>query len=288
MRRTFALSGALLHAALTALGAPAAETAPARKVLVVCAPGYPGSTGEAQPTMDVFAAAAAQAAGWKTDALGAVYYESFETGVEALKQNDAALTLVTLPVFLEEEKILGLKARLQAVPAGGSAGETWSLAAKKGAVHAAADLDGWQILGGAGYSQQFVRGPALGGWGALPASVRILFTPAPLVPLRRAAAGEKVAVLLDSEAAKALPTLPFAGDLEIVAKSPAWPGTLLCTVGNRLPVPEADRFVKGLGRLPQMPEGTAALQAIRLERFEPVDAGALDKARQAFAQAAKK
>jgi hypothetical protein len=271
------------HPALAA--APAA--APARKVLVVCAPGYPGSTSEAQPTMDVFAAAAAQAAGWKTDQLGAVYYESFETGVAALKEEDAALALVTLPVFLEEETGLGLKPRLQAVPVGGAAAETWSLAARKGAVHGPADLDGWQIVGGAGDSATFVRGPALGAWGALPASTRILFAPAPLLALRRAAAGEKVAVLLDSEGAKALPTLPFAGDLEIVTTSPAWPGSLLCTVGDRLPPKEADRFLKGLGRLPQIPAGPAALQAIRLQRFETPDAGALDKARQAFAQAAK-
>lgn len=238
--------------------------------------------------MDVFAAAAAKAAGWKTDEFGAIYYEAFETGVAALTQKDAALALVTLPVFLEKEATLGLKARLQAVPTGAAATETWSLAAKKGAVHGPADLDGWQIVGGAGYSPAFVRGPALGAWGVLPASARILFAPAPLQALRRAAAGEKVAVLLDSAGAKALPTLPFAAGLEIVAKSPAWPGSLLCTVGDRLPPKEADRFVKALGHLPQTPEGPAALQAIRLQGFEPPDSAALDLARQSFAQASRK
>jgi hypothetical protein len=96
-----------------------------------------------------------------------------------------------------------------------------------------------------------------------------------------------VAVLLDSEGVKALPTLPFAADLEIVTKSPAWPGSLLCTVGDRLPPKEVDRFVKALGRLPQTPQGPAALQAIRMERFEPPDTAALDKARQSFAQSAR-
>jgi hypothetical protein len=293
-RLRFTLVAGLAFAAMDRLesapaGAASVGAAPAaRKILVVCAPGYPGSTAEAQPTMDVFAAAAAQTAGLKTDEFGAVYYEAFETGVARLKDKDAALALVTLPVFLEEETVLGLKPRLQAVPQGGAAAETWSLATKKGAVHAAADLDGFEIVGGAGYSPAFVRGPMLGAWGALPASARILFAPAPLQALRRAAAGEKVAVLLDSEGTKALPTLPFAADLEIVAKSPAWPGSLMCTVGDRLPPKEADRFVKALGRLPQTPEGPAALQAIRLQRFEPPDNAALDRARQSFAQASRK
>jgi hypothetical protein len=256
----------------------------ARKVLVVCAPGYPGSTAEAQPTMDVFAAAAAKTAGWKTDELGAVYYEALETGVAALQAKDATLALVTLPVFLEEETVLGLKPRLESVPQGGTADDAWSLVAKKGTVHGPGDLAGFEISSGAGYAPVFVRA-ALGSWGALPAAVRVLFAPAPLLALRRAAAGEKVAALLDSEAAKALPTLPFAGDLEIVTKSPAWPGSLLCTVGDRLPPKEADRFVKALVTLPQTPEGPAALQAIRVDRFEPVDGAGLDRARQAFAQA---
>jgi hypothetical protein len=45
--------------------------------------------------------------------------------------------------------------------------------------------------------------------------------------------------------------------------------------------------VKALGRLPQTPQGPAALQAIRMERFEPPDTAALDKARQSFAQSAR-
>src|SRR6059036_784782 len=42
------------------------------RTLVVCAPGYPGTTEEAQPTMDAFARAAEAAAGWPAGSLHAV------------------------------------------------------------------------------------------------------------------------------------------------------------------------------------------------------------------------
>ena len=67
--------------------------------VVVCAPGYPGSTAEAQPAMDGLAAAITAAAGWDTAAVRAVYFETEEGGVASLQSPDVALMLVTLPFF---------------------------------------------------------------------------------------------------------------------------------------------------------------------------------------------
>ncbi len=82
-----------------------------------------------------------------------------------------------------------------------------------------ADLAGYEILSLAGYAPRFVRGPALGEWGALPRGVTITFSPAVLTGLRKASGGAKVAVLLDSAQAAALPTLPYAAKLKVVARS---------------------------------------------------------------------
>ena len=92
---------------LTALPSVASDTAPAI-TLVVCAPGYPGNTEQAQPVMDDLAAQLARGAGWEAGRLGAVYHRKLEAGVERLSRDDAAVVLVPLPFFLEYREELGL------------------------------------------------------------------------------------------------------------------------------------------------------------------------------------
>jgi len=268
---------------LTAVAA--AAPAAAATTLVACAPGYPGTTMEAQAAMDAFAASTARAAGLEPDDLAAVYHETLQGGVDRLGRSDAGLAMVTLPFFLQEGARLRLSPRLQvAVDPGGS--ETWSLVAKKGLVRSPVDLEGWEILGSVGYSPAFVRGTILGKWGAIPASARITFAPAALSALRRAATGEKTGVILDAAGAAALPTLPFAPDLEVVARSAALPASVVCTVADRLAAPDADRLVQGLLRLNRSTEGAAALKTMRVLRLEPLDKAALESARLAFDRAA--
>jgi len=273
-------------------GAPGSPAAPASapasakpRVLVACAPGYPGNTTEAQSTMDAFARVVGAAAGWPEGRLGAVYHESLAGGVARLREGDAVLALVTLPLFLQEGRRLGLTPRLQAVPESGVS-EVFSLVARRGAVTTAASLDGWEVTGNVGYAPAFVRGPILASWGTLPPTTRITFSPAVLSALRRAAAGEKLAVILDAAATAALPTLPFASELEVVTGSRPLPASLLCTIGKRLPPRDADAVVVALQRLAESPSGAEALRSIRLSRFQPIDTKELEASRQAYASAA--
>jgi hypothetical protein len=256
----------------------------APRTMVVCAPGYPGTTATAQPTMDAFARDAAAAAGWPPGSLRAVYHEAAAGGLRRLAETDAVLALVSLPFFLQHETELGLAPRLQVLQATGAAG-TWGLAARRGRVTSPAALAGFEIAGVAGYSPEFVRGPVLSGFGPLPATARITFTPNVLSALRRAAAGEPIAVVVDAAQAAAMTSLPFGGDLEIVARSPAMPETLLCLVGTRLPATDADALIRGLLRLHTQSDWIATLASLRMTRFEPTAAAAIDAARKAFAAA---
>jgi len=271
----------LLALALTLL--PLAGAA-APRVLVICAPGYPGTTAQAKPVMDAFAAAAERAAGWPAGSLRAVYHEKMEPGLARLAQDDAALALVPLPFYLQHAQALKLVPRLQVVRASG-ASETWSLVAKKGAVRSAASLAGWEISGSPGYAPAFVRGPVLGAWGALPPSATLKFAPAILSALRRAAAGENVAVLVDSAQSSALASLPFAADLETVHRAKPLPGTLLCSVGDRGKGPGIEALLKALPTLNEKPEGEEVLKTMQMVRFERADLGAIEAARKAFAAA---
>jgi hypothetical protein len=254
---------------------------------VAVAPGYPGTTAEAQASMDAFAAALAVQAGWPPGSVVAAYYEKEGPGLERLARPDAGLAMVALPLFLQQADALKLEPRLVAAQKGAGPTEVWALVAKKGRLTSPAALAGWQVNSIAGYAPAFVKGPALGGWGPIPASVKIVQNSQVLSSLRKATAGEDVAVLLDGTQAAALPTLPFAGELEVVARSAPLPSGVLVTVGKRLTPDRWKALDAALRKLGDTPEGKGALEAIRLQGFFPLDASTMAAARKAYGAAAK-
>lgn len=253
-----------------------AATAVAPRTLVVCAPGYPGDTGEAQPTMDTFARLVEKAAKWKRDSLAAVYYATEAEGEERLRRPDAALALVTTPFFHAHRKELHLEPRLRVVGET-RANETWSLVAKRGAIATPAALAGFEVTGIPGFAPDFVRGAILGDWGALPEGVRITFTSRVASALIRAASGEKLAVLLDAEQAAALSAGPRGAELEVVHASPPLPGSLLCTVEAR-GGKDVTALLAALPRLHETNEGREILGVMHVARFEPVERAQLETA----------
>ena len=277
--------GRIVAGLAVALSLSAAHADAPRATIVVCAPGSPGTTEEAQGAMDAFAAAVAGRAGLPVAALGATYAATEDAGVARLRAKDAAVAMVSLPFFLKHEKDLALRPELEPVQQGAAATERWSLVARKGRVASAAALDGFTILSSAGFAPAFVRGPALGAFGKLPRSVKIVQSAAVLSGLRRAAAGEPVAILLDGAQAAALPTLPFAADLEVVARSPELPSGVIATVDRRLAPARWTKIAAALRDLPSAPAGAEALAGIRMARFVPLDAKALAAARSAYAEA---
>jgi hypothetical protein len=253
--------------------------------LVVCAPGYPGSTAEAQSAMDAFAAAIASGAGWKPGELRAVYFETEQPAVDRLAAPDAAVALTALPFWLKHRAALRLTPQMQVVEEGGAAAEAWTLVAPAGAVTGPSSLAGFELVTIAGYAPRFVRGPALGPWGELPADVRIVSSNNVLSAMRRASQGNKVAVLLDRASAAAVPTLPFAAKLQVVTTSAPMPVAVLSVAGDRVPAARLKAFLKGLASLDTTPAGKQALAGVRLARFVPADQAALTKARDLFDRA---
>jgi hypothetical protein len=251
--------------------------------LVAWAPGYPGTTEQAQPSMDEFAAGVAGAAGWDAGAFRAAYYPGVEQGRERV-MDDAALALVPLPVYLEYGESLGLHPLLRVIQEGGDE-ETWSLVARKGAVGSPADLSGWTIRSLAGFSPRFVR-TALASWGTLPGDTEIGFDARVLSVLRKAAAGEDVAALLDRAQSAALPRLPFAADLEIVATSAPMVSSVLCEVGDRLPSARREPLIESLLSLESSAAGAEVLTTIRVVRFARLDTEALAGVRRTWGDAA--
>ena len=250
----------------------------AAATLVVCAPGYPGTSGEAQPAMDALARALAAEAHLPTASLSAVYEENEAAGVRRLRQQDASLVLSTLPFHLAHQQELGLVPRLSAVPRGADALERWTLVAAKG--HPAS-LDGYAVHSTAGYSNAFVHAAAP----SLPPNVEITAVTAVLSSLRRAANGDKVAVLLDGTQTAALEKLPFASSLAVVEMSPPMPVAIVSTVRKRIDGRRWKALDAAFRRLAANPAAGQALEGVRMSAFVPLDQTALARARKAFRSA---
>jgi hypothetical protein len=81
------------------------------------------------------------------------------------------------------------------------------------------------------------------------------------------ASGEQVVVLLDQTQAAALPTLPFASDLQAVMQSPEVPVAIIAVVDNRLPAARARSFQAGLLKMGQGTGGADTLGSLKLQGF---------------------
>jgi hypothetical protein len=234
--------------------------------LVFCAPGYPGGAGDAQPLVDQFATAAAAASGWPAGTLAAVYDPTEEGGLAKLKQADAVVAFVPYPFYVVHAAELHLKPLVQADVADVGPEQRWTLVAKSGRVTGPESTAGFKLLSVAGYAPDFVRHSALKGW-ALPADVKIEATGQVLSALRRAAAGEAVAVLLDQTQAAALPTLPFAAELKAVTQSPPLPVAIVAVVGSRVTADRARTLQSGLLKMGHGVGGADSLAPLRLRGF---------------------
>src|SRR5437868_14961119 len=144
-----------------------------------------------------------------------------------LAQPESSLLLATLPFYLVHEQEVRLVARLSAMPQGSETLERWTLVTGK---DHPPSLEGYTVESSAGYSKRFVRAMAP----QLLGRVEIQQTSAVLSALKRAANGEKVAVLLDGSPAAALAEPPFARSLAGLQTSPPEPAPPGATVRQRI------------------------------------------------------
>jgi ABC-type phosphate/phosphonate transport system substrate-binding protein len=161
------------------------------------------------------------------------------------------------------------------VPHGGEAVERWTLVTGK---DHPASLEGYTVQSSAGYSKRFVRAAAP----ELARQVEIRAGTAVLSALRRAADGDKVAVLLDGAQGAALAKLPFASQLAVIATSPPMPVAVVATIGKRMDEGRWKALEPAFRGLADDPAAREALDGVRMAGFVPLDQGALAAARTAW------
>jgi hypothetical protein len=178
------------------------------------------------------------------------------------------LAFVPYPFFVEHAAQLHLTPLVQADVADVGPQQRWTLVAKTGRVTGPASMAGFTILSAAGYAPDFVRHSALAGW-ALPADVKIEATGQILSALRRVAAGESIAVLLDQTQAAALPSLPFASEIKPVTQSAELPIAFITVVNSRVTAARAQALQAALLKMGHDAAGPDTLGPLKLRGFVP-------------------
>jgi hypothetical protein len=240
--------------------------AAAASLLVFCAPGYPGTSGDAQPLVDEFATTLGAAAGWPAGTLTAVYDASESSDLTRLAAPEAALAFVPYPFFVQHGSALHLVPLAQADVQPSGVQQRWTLVMQKGRAPAPAGLAGLTIISTAGYAPDFVRA-VLHNIAALPPTTPITATGQVLSALRRAGNGEPLAVLLDQEQTRAVGSLPFGGNLQLAGTSAPVPVALIVIVNGRIPPARTQPLQQALLHLSGSPAGTATLNRLRLNGF---------------------
>ncbi|HEY4339287.1 MAG TPA: hypothetical protein VGM97_05030 [Steroidobacteraceae bacterium] len=242
--------------------------AAAASLLVFCAPGYPGTSADAQPLVGEFATALGAAAGWPAGSLTAVYDPSDKSDLARLAAPEAALAFVPYPFYVQHGAQLHLLPLVQADVAPAGLQQRWTLVLHKGHAPPPAGLAGLTVISTAGYAPAFVR-EVLHNPAALSADTSITATAQVLSALRRAANADPLAVLLDQEQAAALASLPFAANLESFGPSQPVPVALIVIVDGRLPKARAQELSQALLHMSGTPQGAATLNRLKLNGFAP-------------------
>lgn len=222
MKMTLFLSLFLVSVTLTARPADAAE-----KRVLLCFPGGPGNTADAQPIVDKFLTKLAELAGW--DKASGTYFNDMSACKKAFGSAPGPqVMMVPLDVYLASRGQWKLTpvATLKNEEASGR----FHLVAKSGTT--LADLKGKRVLTGLRASGRFLSKVAFDGKVDVETHFTLTRKRSGFGAVKRVARGRAEAAILDDNQYRALKDLPFAKDLSAVLSGPELPGAIVAGVGS--------------------------------------------------------
>ncbi len=209
---------------MCALLVGAAEASATTKVLL-CFPGGPGSTADAQPIVDRFLAKVSTLAGW-SGAAGA-YHNHLGKCATQFAADKPSVVIVPLHLYLAKRAAWNLSpvSTLQNKETSGQ----YHLVAKKGAT--LDSLKGQKLVTGLKADPAFFSKVAFAG--KVDFASHFEFSPqrSALRAIKNVAKGKAAAVLLDDVQQRSLEGLPMAKELATLISGEKLPGAIVATVG---------------------------------------------------------
>ncbi len=226
MNKTIAI---LISAALLVLGV-SMPVAAGGKDMLLCLPGFPGTTAQAQPYIDKMLRHLEKKLGIEAGSMNGVFISDEVKSVSELKQTRPGLALVGPSVLASQHKAMKMKV-IGKLIINGKSEEAYSLVTKKGGPSDVASLAGKTVSGTVVNDPKFVANVLLDK--KVPADKMVLVSQRrPLKSLRDVARGKVDAAIVDSSVVAHMKELDFASDLQVIHTSKPVPAPAIVVMGE--------------------------------------------------------
>lgn len=231
------------------------------KRILLCFPGGPGSTADAQPVVDRFLGKIAGLAGW--DSATGAYYNDMSACAAEMKKGAADVVIVPLDIYLKERAAWKL-APIATLENKETSGQ-YHLIAKEGAT--LASLKGKKLVTGLKCDEAFLGKVAFAGKLST-SDYAFERERSPLRAIKNVAKGQADAAILDDNQKRALEGKPMGEGIVVVVSGPELPGAIVAGAGT-VPSGLSDALAK------VCQDSADLCNEMRIKGFGKVDAGRL-------------
>jgi ABC-type phosphate/phosphonate transport system substrate-binding protein len=198
--------------------------------LLLCLPGFPGTTQQAQPYIDKMLRHLEGKLGAAAGSMSGVFLPDGEEAVAQLSQVKPGLALVGPSVLAGNHERLGMKV-IGKLIINGKEQETYSVVTARTGPSDVAELEGKKVSGTVVHDDRYVSNVLLDRK-VPPGSMKLESQKRPLKSLRDVARGLTDAAIVDQSVVDHMAELEFAGDLRVIYTSKPVPAPAIVIIGD--------------------------------------------------------
>jgi len=230
------------------------------KDMLLCLPGFPGSSVQAQPYVDKVLRHLESKLGWPALSMRGVYIPDGEKALKKLQAKKPEIALVGPSIYASQHKALKMKVIAQ-VEVRGQAHQTFSVVTKVGGPKTLAALKGKSLKGSVVHDPKYVHNILLDG--KVPdGSIKLESANRPLNALRSVARGQADAAIVSQDVVNHMKELPFASELGVIYTSKPVPPPAIVVMGEG--VKHAQKLTKILVGMCKQPGGKDLCKTLTL------------------------
>jgi ABC-type phosphate/phosphonate transport system substrate-binding protein len=256
-RRAVAVSILMLAMAGTALGGP--------RDLLLCLPGFPGTTAQAQPYVDKVMRYLEGKLGWEAGSMKGVYLPDGSEGAARLASDKPGLALIGPSVYASLHKKHGMKV-VARVEVNGRGEDTYSVVTATNGPSTLAELAGKTIVGAVLSDPRYVANVLLDAK-LEEGNLKLAQENKPLSALRSVARGKADAAIVDQSVIDHMKELDFASSLRVIYTSPAVSAPAVVVMGTD--AKQAKAVADVLLGMCDRPDGKELCQTLTISSIKP-------------------
>jgi hypothetical protein len=234
------------------------------KHMVLCMPGFPGTTAQAQPFVDKMLRHLESKMGFDKQSLSGVYLPDGNQGVARLEKDKPGLALVGPSVYAGQHSVFGMKV-IAKVEVNGRGDEVYSVVTRKDGPGTLKALAGKKVSGVVVHDEKYVYNVLLDK-AIDPGGLTLVSQKRPLKSLRDVASGKADAAIIDQAVKQHMGDLDIAADLRIIHTAQPVPAPAVVVMGQG--AKQAKAFKKALVGMCRTPDGKGLCQTLTLSSIK--------------------